>query len=101
MGTTTQHPRLLPLPQRTTRVLPFGLYPDNANKTRLTTTVKVTLNRTLTKSQKRHPLPMSSSGLPCGKSRPGRTLGVHLRLEVDLFQYRFEVAHDFLLSLRA
>ena len=55
MGTTTQHPRLLPLPQRTTRVLPFGLYPDNANKTRLTTTVKVTLNRTLTKSQKKAP----------------------------------------------
>jgi len=71
MGTTTQHPRLLPLTQRTTRVLPFGLYPDSANKTRLTTTVKVTLKRTLTSNQKRHPLPLSSSGLPCGKSRAG------------------------------
>ena len=72
MGTTTQHPWLLPLTQRTTRVLPFGLYPDSANKTRLTTTVKVTLKSTLlTSNQKRHPLPMSSSGLLCGKSRAG------------------------------
>jgi len=71
MGTTKQHPRLLPLTQRTTRVVPFGIYPDSANKTRLTTTVKVTLKRTLTSNQKRHPLPMSSSGLPYGKSRAG------------------------------
>ena len=78
MGTTTQHPRLLPLPQRTTRALPFCLYPDSADKTRLTATVRVTLKRTLTS-----------------------TLGVHLRLEEDLFQDRFEVAHDFLWSLRA
>src|SRR5215212_6362063 len=101
MGTTTQHPRLLPLPQRTTRVLPFGLYPDNANKTRLTTTVKGTLNRTLTKSQKSTLFPCRLAAFRAVSRDPGRTLGVHLRLEEDLFQYRFEVAHDFLLSLRA
>jgi hypothetical protein len=33
-------------------------YPEDANKERLITTVRVTLKRTLTKSQNRHPLPI-------------------------------------------
>jgi hypothetical protein len=36
----------------------FPGYPESANKTRLTTTVRVTLKRTLTSNQKRHPLPI-------------------------------------------
>jgi hypothetical protein len=56
-------------------------YPDSANKRRLITTVRVTLKRTLTKSQNRHPLPISSRALPYSRSRPSE----HLRLEQDLF----------------
>ena len=56
-------------------------YPESANKTRLITTVRVTLNTTLTKSQNRHPLPMSSKGLPYSSSRPRACL----HLEQHLF----------------
>ena len=35
-----------------------AVYPDATNKTKLTSTVRVTLNTTLTKNQKRHPLPI-------------------------------------------
>src|SRR5215208_4974822 len=38
------------------------VYPDPTNKKRLTTTVRVTLKRTLTTNQKRHPLPIASRG---------------------------------------
>jgi hypothetical protein len=34
------------------------VYPDTTNKRRLTTTVRVTLNTTLTNNQNRHPLPI-------------------------------------------
>jgi hypothetical protein len=44
-------------------------YPERANKRRLITTVRVTLNTTLTKSQNRHPLPISSRALHCSSSR--------------------------------
>jgi hypothetical protein len=44
-------------------------YPERANKARLITTVRVTLKRTLTKSQKRHPLPISSRALHYSRSR--------------------------------
>ena len=40
-----------------------AVYPDTTNTTTLTSTVRVTLHTTLTKSQKRHPLPMPSRGL--------------------------------------
>jgi hypothetical protein len=36
------------------------VYPEPTNKKRLTTTVRVTLKRTLTTNQKRHPLPIAS-----------------------------------------
>jgi hypothetical protein len=49
-------------------------YPDRANKRRLTTTVRVTLKRTLTNSQNRHPLPISSRGLHYSRSRPRECL---------------------------
>jgi hypothetical protein len=52
-------------------------YPENANKARLITTVRVTLKRTLTKSQNRHPLPISSRALPYSRSRPRECL--HLK----------------------
>jgi hypothetical protein len=35
-----------------------AVYPDTTNTTMLTSTVRVTLNTTLTKSQNRHPLPI-------------------------------------------
>jgi len=35
-----------------------AVYPESTNKTRLTTTVRVTLKITLTSNQKRHPLPI-------------------------------------------
>jgi hypothetical protein len=44
-------------------------YPESANKTKLATTVRVMLKRTLTKSQNRHPLPMSSRALPYSRLR--------------------------------
>jgi len=52
-------------------------YPESANKRRLTTTVRVTLKRTLTKSQKRHPLPISSRALPYSSSQTRECL--HLK----------------------
>jgi hypothetical protein len=70
------------------------VYPEPTNKKRLTTTVRVTLKRTLTTNQKRHPLPIASRGLPYSRSRPRG----NLPLEEDLFQDRFQVAHDLLLS---
>jgi hypothetical protein len=70
------------------------VYPDPTNKKRLTTTVRVTLKRTLTTNQKRHPLPIASRGLPYSRSRPRG----NLPLKEDLFQDRFQVAHDLLLS---
>jgi hypothetical protein len=51
MGTTTQHPRLLPLPQRIIR------YPPNAKRPRFNMMVRVTLRTMLATSQNRHPLP--------------------------------------------
>ena len=42
---------------RPTRGYP-AVFPDTTNKTRLTSTVRVTLNTTLTNSQNRHPLPI-------------------------------------------
>jgi hypothetical protein len=36
----------------------LAVYPDTTKKTKLTSTVRVTLNTTLTKSQNRHPLPI-------------------------------------------
>ena len=70
MGMTMQHPRLwlLPLPQRIICAQLPG-YPDSANKTKLASTVRVTLNSTLTKSQNSHPLPMSSRTLPYSRSQ--------------------------------
>jgi hypothetical protein len=56
-------------------------YPEIVKKTRLITMVRVTLNTTLTKSQNRHPLPMSSKGLPYSSSRPRACL----HLEQHLF----------------
>ena len=35
-----------------------AVYPDPTNNTKLTSTVRVTLNTTLTESQNRHPLPI-------------------------------------------
>jgi hypothetical protein len=52
-------------------------YPDSANKTRLITTVRVTLNTTLTKSQNWHPLLISSRDLPYSSSQPRACL--HLK----------------------
>ena len=72
----------------------FPSYPDPTNKTRLTTTVRVTLKRTLINNQKRHPLPIASRGLPYSRSRPRG----NFPLEEDLLQDRFQVAHDLLLS---
>jgi hypothetical protein len=70
------------------------VYPDPTNKKSLTTTVRMTLKRTLTTNQKRHPLPIASRGLPYSRSRPRGNIS----LEEDLFQDRFQVAHDLLLS---
>jgi hypothetical protein len=61
--------------------LSFPGYPDCTNKRRLTTTVRVTLKRTLTKSQNRHPLPISSRDLHYSSSQPR----VCLHLEYYLF----------------
>jgi hypothetical protein len=52
-------------------------YPESANKARLITTVRVTLKRTLTKSQKRHPPPISSRALHYSRSRARECL--HLK----------------------
>src|SRR5215216_6585101 len=100
MGMTMQHPRLWLLfgsfsyPNVSSARCSPG-YPDSANKARLITTVRVTLNSTLTKSQKRHPLPISSRGLPYNsRSRPRGCL----HLEHHLFQDRFQVAHGMCLS---
>jgi hypothetical protein len=49
-------------------------YPDSANKRRLITTVRVTLKITLTKSQNRHPLPISSRDLHYSSSQPRECL---------------------------
>jgi hypothetical protein len=70
MGTTTQHPRLLPLPQRIIR------YPPNTKRPRLRRMVKPTLSTMLTASQNRHPLPN-------GK-----------RLPFDHLQHEYHVLHD-------
>ena len=70
------------------------VHPDPTNKKSLTTTVRMTLKRTLTTNQKRHPLPIASRGLPYST---GHDRG-NLPLEEDLFQDRFQVAHDLLLS---
>jgi hypothetical protein len=86
-------PRPWLLPQRFIRPSSAS-YLESANKKRLTTTVRVTLKRTLTTNQKRHPLPIASRGLPYSRSRPRG----NLPLEEDLFQDRFQVAHDLLLS---
>jgi hypothetical protein len=51
MGTTTQHPLLLPLPQRIIR------YPPKAKRPRLRSIVKPTLKMMLSTIQNRHPLP--------------------------------------------
>ena len=51
-----------------------AVYPEGTNKTRLITTVRVTLNTTLTKCQNRHPLPMPSRGLQYSRSRPRECL---------------------------
>ena len=51
-----------------------AVYPDTTNKTTLTSTVRVTLNTTLTKSQNRHPLPMPSRGSQYSRSRPRECL---------------------------
>jgi hypothetical protein len=51
MGTTTQHPRLLPLPQRIIR------YPPKAKRPRLSRMVKPTLSKMLSTIQNRQPLP--------------------------------------------
>ena len=59
----------------------FPAYPESANKRRLITTVRVTLKRTLTKSQNRHPLPISSRGLHYSSSQPRECL----HLEQHLF----------------
>jgi hypothetical protein len=56
MGMTMQHPRPWLLPHRIIRPSSAG-YPESANKKRLTTTVRVTLNTTLTTNQNRQPLP--------------------------------------------
>jgi hypothetical protein len=56
-------------------------YPEIVKKTRLITMVRVTLKRTLTKSQNRHPLPISSKALPYSSSRPRDCL----HLEQHLF----------------
>jgi hypothetical protein len=72
-------------------------YPESTNKTRLITTVRVTLKRTLTKSQNRHPLPISSRGLQHSRSRSRDCL----HLEHYLFRDRFEVAHNLRLPFRA
>jgi hypothetical protein len=58
MGTTMQHPGLGSCPYPNVSFVPSSAgYPESANKTRLTTTVRVTLNTTLTPNQKRQPLP--------------------------------------------
>jgi hypothetical protein len=59
----------------------FPGYPESANKRRLITTVRVTLNTTLTKSQNRHPLPISSRALPYSSSRSRESI----HLEQHLF----------------
>lgn len=51
MGTTTQHPLRLPLPQRIIR------YPPNANRPRFKMTVRATLSTMLTTIQNRQPGP--------------------------------------------
>jgi hypothetical protein len=59
----------------------FPGYPESANKRTLITTVRVTLKITLTKSQDRHPLPISSRALHCSSSRPRESI----HLEQHLF----------------
>jgi hypothetical protein len=72
MGTTTQHPRLLPLPQRIIR------YPPNAKRPRLSKMVKPTLSKMLSTIQNRQPLPICR-GLSWG----------HLHHEHHVFHERF------------
>ncbi len=75
MGMTMQHPRLwlLPLPQRII-CAQLSRLPGQPEQEEVDTRVRVTLNTTLTKSQKRHPLPISSRGLPYSSSRPRECL---------------------------
>jgi hypothetical protein len=56
MGTTTQHPRRLPLLQRN---IP---YPPNANRPKFRTIVRATLSTMLTTIQNRHPGPIRRKG---------------------------------------
>lgn len=75
MGTTTQHPRLLPLPQRIIR------YPPSAKRPRLRMMVKPTLKMMLTAIQNRHPLPNGESLPPLG----------HLHHELHVFHDRLQI----------
>jgi hypothetical protein len=54
-----QHPGLGSCPYPNVSSAPSSAgYPESANKKRLTTTVRVTLNTTLTTNQNRQPLPI-------------------------------------------
>ena len=77
-GTTTQHPRLLPLPQRIIR------YPPSAKRPRLRTMIKPTLSKMLSTIQNRHPLPNALCFLKCCLSF-GHLLHEH-RVLHDRFQ---------------
>ncbi len=84
MGTTTQHPRLLPLPQRIIR------YPPSAKRPRLRTMVKPTLKTMLSTIQNRQPLP---KGNPLSRS-------AHLHLEHHVLLDRFQIGQGLHLSVR-
>jgi hypothetical protein len=59
MGTTMQHPGLGSCPYPNVSSAPSSAgYPESANKKRLSTSVRVTLNTTLTSNQNRQPLPI-------------------------------------------
>jgi hypothetical protein len=68
VGTTMQHPRLLPLPQYVIRA-PLSRLPGEHEQDEVDETVRATLNTTLTSNHNRHPLPMPTR-LWRGRSRP-------------------------------
>src|SRR5687768_2114746 len=102
MGTTMQHPRpwLLPLPQRIICPLLCGLAGKPEQE-------EVDHDGQGDAQHYAHHQPekaSSSHRLDAFRRvgyAPGVSSGDHLRLEYDLFQDRFQVAYDLLLSLRA
>ncbi len=100
MGTTMQHPRPWLLPQRII-CSPPSLLPGEHEQD------EVDHDGQGDALENAHHQPeQASSSHPLDTFRrvgyaPGVSSGDHLRLEYDLFQDRFQVAYDLLLSFRA